>query len=576
MKPEIYKLKSDLMSSTETGKVSHRKTKGRGAVYTRLEVVDSILDLVGYSAERSLSEMRILEPSFGSGSFLVSIIERLIQSYKNKKKDLSKVEIDLENSVRAVELHEETFQKTRNNIIALLEAQGLTKNQSVSLVNSWLICGDFLLKEFKEDFTHVVGNPPYVRQELIASELIRQYRKLFKTIFDRADIYIPFIEKSLSLLEKEGTLGFICSDRWIKNRYGQPLRQLINEKFFLKFHIDMNETEAFHSDVIAYPAITVIQNAPPGKTRVLSYSEIQSRLKTQISEDLPGFRAVWKPDDTLKVTQIKSTNAPWILHSNSETKLIQRLENQFPNIELTNCKVGIGVATGADKVYIDKFDQLNVEESRKLPIVMTRDIKTDKVIWHGYGVVNPFEEDGSLVSLKNYPKLKDYFDKHQEMIKQRNVAKRNPNNWYKTIDRIYPKLTKTPKLLIPDIKGEAYIVFEEGKYYPHHNLYYITSEEWDLRALQAVLLSGIAKLFVSAYSTKMRGGFLRFQAQYLRRIRVPYWKHINDEQRLKLVEAAQNNDHQGSRILVSEIYGLKSGEIDILEEISAKKEKNSK
>jgi hypothetical protein len=178
-----------------------------------------------------------------------------------------------------------------------------------------------------------------------------------------------------------------------------------------------------------------------------------------------------------------------------------------------------------------------------------------------------------LARLRSNPKLAEYFEKHKDKIKQRNVAKRNPENWYKTIDRIYPQLAKIPKLLIPDIKGEAHIVFEEGKYYPHHNLYYITSAEWDLRALQAVLLSGIARLFVSAYSTKMRGGFLRFQAQYLRRIRVPYWKDVNKEQRQKLIEAAQSNDYQSSRTIVAEIYGLKNGEIEVLEELSVKKEK---
>ena len=102
------------------------------------------------------------------------------------------------------------------------------------------------------------------------------------------------------------------------------------------------------------------------------------------------------------------------------------------------------------------------------------------------------------------------------------------------IDRITPSLLRQPKLLIPDIKGEAHVVHESGKYYPHHNLYYITSKEWDLKALQTVLRSGIAKLFVSTYSTQMRGGYLRFQAQYLRRIRLPRWADVPREIREKL------------------------------------------
>ena len=121
-------------------------------------------------------------------------------------------------------------------------------------------------------------------------------------------------------------------------------------------------------------------------------------------------------------------------------------------------------------------------------------------------------------------------------IKKRNCAKKNPKSWYRTIDRIYPALMHRPKLLIPDIKGDAHIVYEDGQLYPHHNLYFITSDDWNLKALQAVLQTGIARLFVSVYSIKMRGGYLRFQAQYLRRIRLPRWKNVPEEVKKALID----------------------------------------
>jgi len=67
------------------------------------------------------------------------------------------------------------------------------------------------------------------------------------------------------------------------------------------------------------------------------------------------------------------------------------------------------------------------------------------------------------------------------------------------------------------------VVLDEGRFYPHHNLYHVTSPAWDLRALATILRSPVAVLFVSGYCVKMAGGFLRFQAQYLRRIRIPRW-----------------------------------------------------
>lgn len=552
------------------------ENKSRGAVYTRPEIVNLMLDLLGYSFDKPLYQFRILEPSFGNGSFLLPIVKRLIQSYKNEKKNLSEIGHDLNQVIKAVELHQPAFLETRRKIIDFLRDEGINENQSRMLAKSWLTCGDFLLSEIEGSFTHIIGNPPYIRQELIPSELITEYRKRFKTIYDRADIYIPFIEKSLSLLDKKGTLGFICSDRWMKNRYGRPLRQLINEKFFLKYHIDMNDVPAFHSEVITYPAITVIQNDKPGNTTTLHYSEIQNQSITELIEEKPNNGSKVRLPITLKLADKLISNAPWILNKNRETDLIEWLESQFPTIEQTDCKVGIGVATGADKVFIKKFDDLDVEADRKLPIVMTRDINTGVINWRGYGVINPFRGDGTLVSLADYPKLSNYLERHSDQIRKRHVAKRDSEKWYRTIDRIYPALTKTPKLLIPDIKGEANIVYEEGNYYPHHNLYYITSKEWDLRALQVVLMSGIANLFVSVYSTKMRGGFLRFQAQYLRRICLPYWQDIKKDLRQRLIEASQKNDQDNYGILTSKIYNMTGDELKILEDISQKKESNLK
>ena len=75
---------------------------------------------------------------------------------------------------------------------------------------------------------------------------------------------------------------------------------------------------------------------------------------------------------------------------------------------------------------------------------------------------------------------------HLDVYKRQ--AQKTPANWYRTIDRITPTLASRPKLLIPDIKGEAHIVFEDGQLYPHHNLYYVTSDQWELRPLQACLL----------------------------------------------------------------------------------------
>ena len=531
----------------------------RGAVFTRIEVVDFMLDLLGYVTIDPLHLRRILEPSFGEGDFLLPIVDRLLEAWRMYGGNISDAGTELENAIRAVELHRETFTSTRRAVINRLQKEGITASIASELANQWLIQGDFLLEKQSSWFDYVIGNPPYVRQELIPTPLLSEYRQRYKTMYDRADLYIPFIERSLSLLAKNGTLGFICADRWMKNRYGGPLREYIGRGFHLKAYIDMVDTNAFHSEVSAYPAITIITKSKAGATRIAHRPEIDKKVLASVAKEIKST-TLDKNSSVREMFGVVSGSEPWLLESLDHISLVRRIEGQFPALEQSGCKVGIGVATGADKAFIGDFDALDVEPDRKLPLVATRDVKSGEVVWQGQGVINPFADDGSLVDLQDYPRLSRYLGARKAAIAKRHCAQKAPANWYRTIDRIWPELTRTPKLLIPDIKGSAHIVYEGGDFYPHHNLYYVLSEAWDLRALQAVLLSSIAKLFVATYSIKMRGGYLRFQAQYLRRIRLPFWQNVSDKLRRELVFAANTRNIDACNKAVFKLYNLSKKE----------------
>jgi hypothetical protein len=287
----------------------------------------------------------------------------------------------------------------------------------------------------------------------------------------------------------------------------------------------------------------------------------------ELAELAKNLQADTLPKDSRTIRELAHvTNKaePWLLGSSDQTALIRRLEQNFPTLEKAACKVGIGVATGADKAFIGDFNKLDVEPDRKLPLVTTSDIQSGEIHWQGLGVINPFTEDGGLVDLREYPRLEQYLKLRYEMIANRHCARKMPQHWYRTIDRISPSLTYEPKLLIPDIKGEAHVVFEPGTLYPHHNLYYITSKTWDLMALQAVLLSSVSRLFISTYSTQMRGGYLRFQAQYLRRIRIPLWQDIPESLKQELATAAIHKDMQACNRATFNLYQLTKDERAIL------------
>ncbi|WP_305823714.1 Eco57I restriction-modification methylase domain-containing protein [Massilia brevitalea] len=520
-----------------------------------------MLDLIGYTADQPLYECTLLEPSFGRGDFFLPAIERLLQS-RAEAVAAGKAVGSIAECMRGVELHQGSFDTTRGLVIDKLIGAGLAAEEAQQIAQTWLVHGDFLLSPLPRAFDFVVGNPPYVRQELIPAPLLNEYRRRFVSLYDRADLYVPFIERSMGLLAEEGQLCFICSDRWMKNKYGGPLRHLVSRHFHLRSHIDMVDADAFHSEVSAYPAITVIAKGEPKPTRVAPRPALDKVTLSELSSAMRAEEGVSHLFAELE--NVVDGSNPWILETAGRIELIRRLEADFPTLEEAGCKVGIGVATGADKIFIGKLDELDVEADRKIPLAMGRDLATGHVEWRGYGVVNPFTDEGPLVNLDDYPRLKAYFEQHRERLEARHVAKKSSSSWYRTIDRITPSLTWKPKLLIPDIRGDAQVVFDDGRLYPHHNLYFVLSEQWELRALQAVLLSNVARLFVETYSTKMRGGYLRFQAQYLRRIRIPRWETVSADIRGRLIAAAAALDLKACDEAAAELYSLNTRERESL------------
>lgn len=257
-------------------------------------------------------------------------------------------------------------------------------------------------------------------------------------------------------------------------------------------------------------------------------------------------------------------DAPWLFDDEPRLALLRKIEARFPTIEQAGCKVGIGVATGCDRVFIGDFEALDIESARKLPLVMARDLVDGRIQWGGKGLVNPFETDGRLAPLAAYPKFAAYIDRHREAVAGRHVAARSGDRWYRTIDRVYAELVQRPKLLIPDIKGASTVVLDEGHYYPHHNLYFVTAEDWDIRALQTVLRSSISILTVASYCTRMAGGFLRFQAQYLRRIRVPRWQQVPLSLRSELVAASKSLNQNDIDAPVFALFGLTPAEQNLV------------
>lgn len=530
-----------------------------GEVFTRRWVVDFILDLVGYTPDRDLGAETLVEPSCGTGAFLVAIVERLIASSKRHGRNLR----DLGPCIRAFDLLKSNVYAAQATVTALLAANGLDDSEAENLSAEWIASDDFLLRDYERPFAdYVIGNPPYIRLEHLNRRVMQAYRESCSTMRGRADIYVGFIERGLKMLNPEGTLSFICADRWMRNQYGADLREMVTRRYAVDTVVSMHDVDAFEDEVSAYPAIVVLRHRPQQKAAVVdtnaTFGEFDaSRVAAWVRR---GRKEVVKESsfEASRVDSWFSGRDLWPSGSPAQLALIAELEARFPPLQdaATGTRVGIGVATGCDDVFITSDADL-VEKDRLLPLLQAPDITTGSIDWSERYLVNPWNGEG-LVDLDSYPRLARYMDEHSDRLRARHVAKKRPEVWYRTIDRVHQPLAQQPKLVMPDMKAAAHPVLDNGGYYPHHNLYYIVSDQWDLEVLGGLLLSDIANLFVGAYCVRMRGGTYRFQAQYIRRIRVPRIRSINRKDQELLAAAFANRDREMATDIARRVYKIQS------------------
>lgn len=499
--------------------------KAHGVVLTKPEVVEAMLDLLGYRPSSDLSAVTVLDPCGGEGAFICACIERLAESADRHRFSFA----EAYSRLKVVELDAGSVAILRERIKATL--QRLNKLTEIKNPGRIIVQGDFLLYD-GPTVDIVVGNPPYVRQENLPDELKIRYRSLFSTFRHRSDLYIAFYQRGLQLLKPGGRLSFICANRWLKNQYGKSLRELIQTRYCFEVNINTERTHPFEEEVYGYASITQIcntsQNGPGCGERMIDSLDELCHLARQ---ELHTFVEVQDHE--------ASTSFPLAL------------------IEEQGFSIGIGVATGADKIFLGKHLPEHMEAEVLLPLVLGKDVQGLNLSWSGHYVFNPWDERGVLRDLDRYPRAKQYLDGFREQLSKRYIAQKHPQRWFQLIDKIKPELTHQPKILLADISKNAWVTIDEGKFYPHHNLYYISSSDVaELQLLACFLMTDFVREQLQRLSPLMSGGYARWQSQHLRKLRVPVLKHIPQGIRSQFLRAYSAHDAEQIQILTGRVLQL--------------------
>ena len=491
-----------------------------GDVFTKTCVVEYMLDIVGYTADKDLSHISIAEPSCGEGEFLMAILKRLKQSSEQYLFDFNAA---FRNCIFAADID------GRKILTCIKRIQ----NHYPELHNIGLnvLVEDYLLHQHQL-VDIIVGNPPYIRYEQIPQEVRSVYKKKFATFYYRADMYVLFFEHSLKQLKPNGKHCFICANRWLKNTYGIKLRQLIATHFHIRLIINLEGANAFNQQVLAYPAITLIENNRTATTTRLAYATDIYRLNHI---------------NTREVTSPQGQD--WSNVFNTKDAY-----SQLTHIEEQEFQIGIGVATGADGIFISKDIRGTVEGELLIPSINARDLRGNTLLWGGRFLINPYDKNGELIQLNRYPRAKAYLESHKDILAARHKARKNPLKWYATIDKITPELTTMPKILLPDISGNSYIFVDDGHFYPQHNIYYITGKSYNqLCLLAAILMSDFVRKQLDQLTNHMNGGYARWQSQYIKQLQIPNIDNIPTQTGNNLLYSYRARDIQSINQYVSEI-----------------------
>ncbi len=516
--------------------------KAGGICYTPVFVVDyiisSVFDQLGVSEKgetiKKLNGFKILDPSCGSGSFLIRLFGQLIKSAyskPSKKSELSeapdlksKIKL-LQSCVFGVDIDERAVEITKLSLILKL----LEGEQQLSMVTAGLVpdldknvrTGNSLIspsdldqnisiedkKEMKpldwkrflteisspDGFSAIIGNPPYVRNQHFIEAYPKQAEILQKRYVSfsegNADIYLPFVERAFEILRPDGALSYIMPHRFWANDYGKQIRNLLSSTYKVSEVLNFRAEQVFDGPTTYTTIMTFLKTST---TRGYSFPyiegkpEIGAEFLTKLVKDFKQ-RGTLSPEiivDSLKSEILKESD--WLLAPNSIRSSILALEKKGTKFQEFISDKGIyqGIITGGDEDYFIPIDEWKTGLNKFLVKMLkgSRDMKAFSTPEANNLLIYPYNLEGDDCRLaklaeikKESPELYKIITEREETLRKRKSLK-----------------TKTEREEDLENFGEKFEKDEDGKLKWH----YLEDDYYKYARTQALYAPKLSKVLV--------------------------------------------------------------------------------
>ena len=255
--------------------------------------------------EDALTELRVVDPACGSGAFLITALRFLLEEWRSLRglrqqvsrnymvregfedqvvRDLLRRNIygvdinpaSVEIAKLALWLHTargdrqlsslDEHIREGNSLIGPEFYEGLAPydDSERERVNAFDWQTAFPEVFAQGGFDAVVGNPPYVKLQnfrpvhgdmtAFLQRSLEEGGMYASTQTGNFDLYLPFIEKGIALLNERGYLGYIAPNLWTMNEYGEGLRDCIMAGHHLWGWIDFGSYQVF-DEATTYTAL---------------------------------------------------------------------------------------------------------------------------------------------------------------------------------------------------------------------------------------------------------------------------------------------------------------------------------
>lgn len=516
--------------------------KTNGAFFTPQYIVDYIISNVS-PQEKS----KVIDPSCGSGAFLLGIIRYYVNKFGKSITDIVK-----ENLYGADILE---YNTRRSKLLLILYA--IMNGEIVDEGDIHIYTADSLRCTWPCKFDYVVGNPPYVKfQDLDDATRTFLFESYQTTKLGTYNLYFAFFELGLKLLNEDGKLGYITPNNYFTSLSGEPLREFFQTNKAIYQIVDFDATKVF--EVQTYTAITFLNKK---ENRHILYDRIERGASP--SQFLTAI--------TLTSNEYTDLSAKkWRLLCGDERKNIQIIENSGQTLG-TLMNICVGIATLKDEVYfIDpinedeefyyikkKTGEFKIEKVITKPLVKISDMKTKSDIEANRrriifpyktikGKATPLEEEELR---NNYPCCYEYLLSVKDILEGRGKGKHVYSPFYaygrtqglnRFGARIYtPTFSLKPRFLF-DTEEKGFFTNGYGLYYKGESLFASPIARLEnVDVLLKILNSCVMDYYVTKTSVAIEGGYPCYQKNFIERFTIP---QITDSQISRLRDLTSVND----------------------------------